>query len=650
LLEGYGLMIGQKLPFEIGKTDNFYNKLNEWIGDVFYDILPDAGFELRDEQIFMAFQLEKAFRDKQIIFAEAGVGTGKTLVYLLYAVCYARFTGKPAIIACADETLIEQLVKKEGDIAKIDKFLNIQIDARLAKSQDQYLCLNKLDERMAGGATEKEEDLFDELPGFIHDHSGLQKFFHYGDRKDYAHFTNDEWTNVAWDPFQDCFACSKRHRCGQTLSRDFYRKSTDIIICSHDFYMEHIWTSESRKREGQLPLLPEASCVVFDEGHLVEFAAQKALTYRVKERTLEELLTRLLGNDLREEFAYSVENALTDNEAFFQELKLNSTTVEGSNRLEISFPTTLLKAAEILYKRIVEIGEALVFEGELHTINHYDLKVVEEHLDQLEHSLQLFLKTEEVISWVEPDDESFHLVIMPRTVQEVLSEQVFSQKIPFVFSSATLSQGGEFDYIAKSLGIKSYASFIVESPFDYDEKMKMFIKQVEDQNLFQSKLETAKDQIAITKGRALLLFNTRDELEQFKSAVKDDNEYMYLFEGDKEISDLVSTFQNEEESILCAVHLWEGLDIPGPSLSNVIIWSLPFPPQDPVFQSKKKTVQDYQKEIEIPYMLLRLRQGIGRLIRTQEDQGMITIMMSNTTDTSVMDEVLKVCQIKPVML
>ncbi len=642
--------MGQKLPFEVGKQDNFYTKLNEWIGDVFYDILPDAGFELRDEQIFMAFQLEKSFRDKNVIFAEAGVGTGKTIVYLLYAVCYARFTGKPAIIACADETLIEQLVKKEGDIAKIAQHLNIQIDARLAKSQDQYLCLNKLDERMSTGASEKEEDLFDELPGFVHDHSGLQKFHHYGDRKDYGHFSDEEWTNIAWDPFQDCFACSKRHRCGQTLSRDHYRKATDIIICSHDFYMEHIWTAESRRREGQLPLLPEASCVVFDEGHLVEFAAQKALTFRVKERTLEELLTRLLGNDLREEFAYLVEQALVDNEEFFQELKVHSTPVKGSNRLEITFPKSLLKAAETLYKRIVDIGEALVFEGELHTINHYDLNIVEEHLDQLEHSLQLFQKTDEVISWVEPDHESFHLVIMPRTVQEVLSEQVFSQKIPFIFSSATLSQNGEFDYIATSLGIKKYASFEVESPFDYDEKMKIYIKKLEEENLFNQKLDVAKKQIDVTKGRALLLFNSKEELEQFKRAVKNEEEYTYLFEGDREISELVSTFQNEEESILCAVHLWEGLDIPGPSLSNVIIWSLPFPPQDPVFQSKKKTAKDYQKEIEIPYMLLRLRQGIGRLIRTQEDEGMITILMSDKTDSEIVSEVLHVCPTKPVIM
>ena len=73
----------KRLPFEVGKQDNFYDKLNEWIGDVFYDILPEKGFEERDEQIFMAFQLERAFQEKKVMFAEAGVGTGKQL-YIFY--------------------------------------------------------------------------------------------------------------------------------------------------------------------------------------------------------------------------------------------------------------------------------------------------------------------------------------------------------------------------------------------------------------------------------------------------------------------------------------------------------------------------------------------------------------------------------------
>ena len=121
------------LPFTVSKTENFFDRLGDYVGDVFYDILPEAGYELRDEQIYMAFQLEQAFKHKKTIFAEAGVGTGKTLVYLLYAICYARYVGKPAIISCADETLIEQLVKKGGDIEKLEQALDLQIDVRLAK-------------------------------------------------------------------------------------------------------------------------------------------------------------------------------------------------------------------------------------------------------------------------------------------------------------------------------------------------------------------------------------------------------------------------------------------------------------------------------------------------------------------------------------
>lgn len=139
-------MMFQGLPFPLTKNESFYEALNKWIGDVLYDILPEKGFELRDEQIFMAFQLDRAFKEKKVMFAEAGVGTGKTIVYLLYAIAYARYTGRPAVIACADEALIEQLVKKQGDIKKLEEALGLKVDVRLAKSMNQYLCLDKLED------------------------------------------------------------------------------------------------------------------------------------------------------------------------------------------------------------------------------------------------------------------------------------------------------------------------------------------------------------------------------------------------------------------------------------------------------------------------------------------------------------------------
>nr|WP_206677432.1 MULTISPECIES: ATP-dependent DNA helicase [Bacillus] len=640
-----------RLPFSLTKEHNFYEELGNWIGDVFYDILPEKGFDLRDEQIFMAFQLERAFKEKSVMFAEAGVGTGKTIVYLLFAVTYARYTGKPAIIACADETLIEQLVKQEGDIYKIANHLDIQIDARLSKSHDQYLCLKKLEKTMQREDDEKWLDIYESLPSFVHESHGMQTFYPYGDRKEYPELTNDEWSRIGYDSFQDCLTCDMRHRCGLNLSRDHYRKATDLIICSHDFYMEHVWTKESRKREGQLPLLPEHSSVVFDEGHLLEFAAQKALTYRVKQSTLETFLERLLQNDIREEFAELVEDALATNDQFFYLLKTNAKEIKGSHRLEIGRVDEVKRSASELCDLLEKIGEALVFESEMYTIDQYELSVVEEYIEQMAYSLSLYQKN--AISWLEKQELDTTFVVMPKTVAEVLGEKVFSQKIPYIFSSATLSENQSFDYLAESLGIKDYLSMSVASPYDYEEQMQMYFHGIQ-QPMTESdvKGQHVLAQVKENGGRSLILFPSFDELHVFRKQLDASNEslpFHVYFEGDEEISTIVQKFQADETSVLCSVHLWEGLDIPGQSLTNVVIWGLPYPPHDPVFEAKRNEAKDAFTEVDLPYMLLRLRQGIGRLIRTSQDAGSIHIYFGSQKDIELQSKIESVLPVKPVI-
>lgn len=640
-----------RLPFSLTKEHNFYEELGNWIGDVFYDILPEKGFDLRDEQIFMAFQLERAFKEKSVMFAEAGVGTGKTIVYLLFAVTYARYTGKPAIIACADETLIEQLVKQEGDIYKIANHLDIQIDARLSKSHDQYLCLKKLEKTMQREDDEKWLDIYESLPSFVHESHGMQTFYPYGDRKEYPELTNDEWSRIGYDSFQDCLTCDMRHRCGLNLSRDHYRKATDLIICSHDFYMEHVWTKESRKREGQLPLLPEHSSVVFDEGHLLEFAAQKALTYRVKQSTLETFLERLLQNDIREEFAELVEDALATNDQFFYLLKTNAKEIKGSHRLEIGRVDEVKRSANELCDLLEKIGEALVFESEMYTIDQYELSVVEEYIEQMAYSLSLYQKN--AISWLEKQELDTTFVVMPKTVAEVLGEKVFSQKIPYIFSSATLSENQSFDYLAESLGIKDYLSMSVASPYDYEEQMQMYFHGIQ-QPMTESavKGQHVLSQVKENGGRSLILFPSFDELHVFRKQLDASNEslpFHVYFEGDEEISTIVQKFQADETSVLCSVHLWEGLDIPGQSLTNVVIWGLPYPPHDPVFEAKRNEAKDAFTEVDLPYMLLRLRQGIGRLIRTSQDAGSIHIYFGSQKDIELQSKIESVLPVKPVI-
>ncbi|MBU8731494.1 ATP-dependent DNA helicase [Cytobacillus oceanisediminis] len=638
--------MSNRMPFAVSKSESFYEKLSEWIGDVFYDILPEAGFEIRDEQIFMAFQLEKAFKDKSVIFAEAGVGTGKTIVYLLYAISYARYINKPAIIACADETLIEQLVKKEGDIAKLEKALGLNIDVRLAKSRDQYLCLNKLDKLVANDVHDHYNRIFDDLPDFVQTGSSMQKFEKYGDRKDYPDLPDEHWKNVSWDSIQDCFTCEKRHRCGQTLHREYYRSSKDLIICSHDFYMEHIWTKESRKREGQLPLLPESSCVVFDEGHLLEYASQKALTYRFTEQILESILTRLMANDVREKTLNIIEDAIYQNEHFFLTLAMSTSGDAGSDKKTIEKTADVMREGRKLQNLINTLEEELVFESEMYVINEYDLKIVEEYLEQIAYSLSLFLKDLKGITWFEETNGERTLVIMPRMVEDIMREEVFSQKKPFVFSSATLSENKSFDYMAKSLGVDEYLSFTVDSPFDYEENMVTRMPEFAEESA-TAKMDYILEQIMLTEGRALVLFNSASELAEFKAFASGKLSVPIFFEGDAEISTLVSNFQNDEYSVLCSVHLWEGLDIPGRSLENVLIFGLPFPPHDPVFTAKREGSSDPFREVDLPYMILRLRQGIGRLIRTHEDKGTVHILMNENENEEVRETIKKVLPAEP---
>ncbi|WP_028547895.1 ATP-dependent DNA helicase [Paenibacillus sp. UNC451MF] len=619
----------KRYPFEYDHSQPFIQQVGNWIADVFYDILPESGFEVRDEQIYMAFQLERAFAEKQTIFAEAGVGTGKTLVYLLYSICYARYMRKPAVIACADESLIEQLVKPEGDIAKLSRYLGMAIDARLGKSPDQYVCLVKLDEaRLGHEDIDTYGEVYEELPEFVHSSETLQSFYAYGDRKNYPQLNDQQWNKMNWDSFQDCFVCDRRHRCGQTLSRDHYRKAGDLIICSHDFYMEHVWTYEGRKREGQLPLLPEHCAVVFDEGHLLESAAQKALTYKLKHVVFEELITRLLKGEVRESLAVFIDEAIMQSEMMFEVLESQSKAIVGSERKQVLLNDQLLQEIKKFQNVLTEIEEELVFESELFTLNEYELRIVEEHLEMMQKALALFHGSDNVICWVTESVNGLSLVIMPRMVKEVLREGVFSSQMPVVFSSATLSVDGSFDYVADSLGIDKYLSFSVASSYDYENQMEVIVPKWSFKGTFSEKMKTAVRLLVQTEGRALILFPTKDELQRFKKEIVNYPEcggMRFGFEGEQEISHLIAAFQNDEHSILCAVSLWEGLDVPGPSLSNVIIWSLPFPPQDPVFMAKRQASSAPFDEVDLPYMLLRLKQGMGRLIRSREDRGIIAI-------------------------
>jgi ATP-dependent DNA helicase DinG len=493
----------------------------------------------------------------------------------------------------------------------------------LAKSRDQYLCLKRLEHEQKTNDEDFIEQIEDGIPDFVYGHQSLQAVFPYGERSAFPDVSDEDWQKVNYHPIQQCAVCDIRNRCGQTIHRQNYREAGDLIICSHDFLMEHIWTKESRVREGQMPLLPEVSMIVLDEGHLLEFAAQRALTYEVQSQTLVSLIDRVATDGVREKTLRLLETLQDTHDDFFKELLVHAYG-EGE-RLHITKTELVLKIGKELVKLVEQILEEFVFESELYTIDEYDLRMVEEYLEQYVFSLQLFVQNGDAVDWVEEKDGLETLVIMPRLVTDILNEKLFTSKLPVVFSSATLSINKDFTYISDALGIDKYHSFSVASPFDYAEVMKIHGHSVES----ATKAQKARELLAQSDEPTLILFKSKQDMISFENSLTFEERLNMACEGERELSSIVRDFQAGEISTLCSYHLWEGLDLPAEALTRVVIYDLPFPPHDPLFDAKRKFSNNPFNEVDLPFMLLRLQQGIGRLIRTSADHGSIHLLLND---------------------
>ena len=250
----------------------------------------------------------------------------------------------------------------------------------LAKSRDQYLCLKRFEEAEKTETEEWIDDIAFSIPEGVYAQGSMIAVQPYGDRSDYSTVSDEDWEKVNYNSVMQCAVCDLRNRCGQTLHRAHYRKSTDLIICSQDFLMEHLATKESREREGQLPLLPEVSMIVLDEGHLLEYAAQKALTYKVQSYTIVNLLERLMVDGVRERTLYAMERLQDHHEMFFDQLRDDVGHRKKSVNVLIS-QTRLIQIGKQLIVDVEQLLEEFVFESELYMIPEYELNMAEEFLE-----------------------------------------------------------------------------------------------------------------------------------------------------------------------------------------------------------------------------------------------------------------------------
>lgn len=617
-----------KVPFEYKTKEEFQTKLMDWIGDVFYDILPEQGYEVREEQIYTAFQLAEAVCDKKVHLAEAEVGTGKTFAYLLTAIAYARFTGKPAVIACASTALQEQLAGPEGDIQALSRILGLEVDARMAKDPRQYIC----DERVS------------ESGGLLNNNANSEEINQWllntkmGERSEMPHISDREWRHIGWDESTACEKCSRSGFCKLVKAREHYRPTRDLIIADHGIFFEDLWIRDERIADGKRPILPDYSLVIFDEGHKVMLPAAMRAGRRIDKEDIDNIILSI--EEIQEARTSLVSTAVTLDRAssnFFEKLNACVVADEQSERLAINVNGELLKAAGILRKALERLLLEIQIEEELYieALTASMLYTFEIQAERAIMALDRFVRNEsrDVITWVDRGDGSFWVV--PRNLSKMLDNHLYQRKLPVVFTSATLSNEGDFSYFIRTLGLKEPSRSTVGSPFDIEKQVVVYLPQPPSKDSrdaeFSGRIEQLVSLLKGNGGSALILANSLNEVRKIKKELSGYQlPFEVLYEDQGERGYLVRRFREEVSTVLIGANFWEGIDVPGQSLSLVVVWQLPFPSLDPLIEMRRKEAKeeglDPLTAVDYPEMGLKLKQGCGRLIRTKDDRGAIAIL------------------------
>lgn len=621
-----------KSIFEYERREDFHDKLTEWIGDVFYDILPEHGYEVREEQIYTAFQMADALCSGKVHLAEAGLGTGKTFAYLLSAIPYARLKRKPIIVACATTALQEQLCGEKGDIKTLSDLLGLEVDARMAKDSYQYVCDAKVEDSKA-----KFDNLSEELSLEINEWLGKTKR---GERSEIPLVPDRVWKHIGWDDAMSCDMCLDRGFCKLIKAKEFYRAARDIIVVDHDLFFKDLWTREERIADGKLPILPEYCGVIFDEGHKIILPASMQAGNRIIKEDIDQMILAIEEiHGAREELLLTVTKLEDITSTFFERLNQVAIVDEGSERYSVYGDDPLLKLAETFQKVLDKLLLELQIEQELYTeslppnlIHAYEMLIDNSML-----AVHNFRKNKgkDIISWIDPEGESF--IVVPRNIDTRLNKHLFQKNIPVILTSATLSNDGDFSYLMRTLGLKNSSYSTVGNSFEMEEQVEVYLPDPlakDNVNIkFTKDIEKLVYLLKLNEGRALVLTSSLEEVRRIREGIKHYKlPFEFLWEDKAERGYLIREFKEEISTVLVASDFWEGIDVPGESLSMVIIWQLPFPARDPLIEVQRLEAKeeglDEVLTIDYPAMGLKLKQGCGRLIRKEDDYGKIVIMDS----------------------
>ncbi len=582
-------------------------------------------FEHRQSQVEMAVAVAEAFREGGELLVEAGTGTGKTLAYLIPAVV----SGQRVVISTGTKNLQEQLFYK--DIPLVRKALGRHFSACLMKGRGNYLCLLRY-AQFANQPTfrfMKESTHFDTLERWA-------KVTKTGDRADIPGFPEnlEFWTKISARS-ENCVGkeCPEYERCYVTRLRQKAAES-QIIVVNH-----HLLFADLVVREGSYgEVLPKYDHLVVDEAHQIEDVATQYFGAVVSSFRIEELARDIAAawesrGSKRGSDPPELRTMRRVSQDFFEQYR------NGKDRYRIGGEGELPQRRRS-YERLRQ--ELQRVESSVKSMPSPDEATVAlcRRAAEISFDLDRILSASdpESVSWCEIRERSVALRSSPINVSELVKSHLLEPKRSVVLTSATLAVDGTFDYVTRQLGVEPRDKKVLASPFSFSQQAILYIPQDMPQPRHPSFTQRAAEEVlALTRasrGRAFVLFTSFANLHAVRKRIESRLGYPLLVQGQAPRGELLERFKTTQGAVLLATSsFWEGVDVVGEQLSCVIIDKLPFAvPADPLVSARIDSVEreggNAFNDFQVPMAILGLKQGLGRLIRSRNDRGVLAVLDS----------------------
>jgi ATP-dependent DNA helicase DinG len=586
---------------------------------------PLKGFEFRPSQVELAHLIQKAIDEKVPAIVEAGTGTGKTIAYLVPVV----LSGKKTVISTGTKNLQDQIYFK--DIPLLSKAMGKDIDAMLMKGRKNYLCLHRFHQTFSRpslwgadqGKTRKKIEKWLERTEFA-DRGELAWMRDDDPLWDALSCNSDQCLGAECFHWEECYLNSVRQRAAQAR----------IIIVNHHLFFADLMV----KKEGFGEIIPRFQVAVFDEAHSVE---EIATTYFGLALSTHQLMD--LAADAEKEAAELAEKAKKKMKEKLGLLKAGALHLqemfdEADGKGRLSEETVRLIGAQTAHD--IRIGLRFFREESSSDLpGESGFRVLANRAHDLEERFDeiLSLRGSNWLKWYERKKKNVTLHASPLDISESMNELLYQKTKTVVFTSATLSTNGNFEYFRSRVGLRSEVlEEIFPSHFDFQKQTLMYTPQdlpaPNDPSFAQAVAGRIAELLRISEGRALVLFTSYHNLNVAHQVLAGQLPYTLFKQGDSPKSVLLDRFREDTHSILLATgSFWQGVDVPGEALSCLIIDKLPFDsPGDPLVAARIESIRtrggnpfvDYQ----LPSAIIALKQGLGRLIRNSYDRGVLSVL------------------------